>query len=191
MYRQAGKILFDKVLVVIIFVLAGWLIVLVVLMYAISMQFPVVYKSTRIGKQGTPFTMYKFRTLKTNDQLSLNDRQFWLGNLLRLTNMDELPQLWNVLKGDMSLVGPRPLPVAYAPLLSDEQQQRHQVRPGITGLAQVNGKNSLPWDKKFEFDIYYVHQFSLCMDIHILVKTILLLMAMKKDLSLDEKQFTG
>ncbi|HRJ30840.1 MAG TPA: sugar transferase [Cyclobacteriaceae bacterium] len=191
MYKQSVKIIFDKVVTVLLLVLTSWLIILILMLYLISFQFPVLYKSLRIGKAGTPFVMFKFRTLETNDKLALNDRQFWLGKFLRATNLDELPQFWNVLKGDMSLIGPRPLPVAYASLLSEEQKQRHQVLPGITGLAQVNGKNSLPWKKKFKYDLKYVHEVSFLLDIQILFKTVALMVSMKKDVSLNEKQFTG
>lgn len=191
MYKQSGKIIFDKVVTVLLLVLTSWLIILILMLYLISFQIPVLYKSLRIGRAGSPFTMFKFRTLETNDKLALNDRQFWLGKFLRATNLDELPQFWNVLKGDMSLIGPRPLPVAYASLLSEEQKQRHQVLPGITGLAQVNGKNSLPWEKKFKYDLKYVHEVSFLLDIQILFKTVALMVSMKKDVSLNEKQFTG
>ncbi|MFN3343927.1 MAG: sugar transferase [Flavobacteriales bacterium] len=190
-YRRLGKFFFDKVSSIILIVLTGWLMLLISLLYLISFEMPVLYKSLRSGKSGVPFTMFKFRTLKTNVQLELKARQFWLGNLLRTTNLDELPQLFNVLKGDMSLVGPRPLPVEYASLLSDKQKQRHEVLPGITGLAQVNGKNSLPWEKKFEYDLKYVRKVSFLLDIQILFKTVALVLSMKKDVSLDERQFTG
>lgn len=135
--------------------------------------------------------MLKFRSLKSNDQLPLKERQFWLGKLLRATNLDELPQLWNVLKGEMSLVGPRPLPMEYEPLLSAVQKQRHEVLPGITGLAQVNGKNTLSWERKFEYDLKYVREISFWLDLRILLKTVALVVRMNKDVSLDEKQFSG
>ncbi len=186
-YTQAGKAAFDKIAVVVCVVFAGWLILLIFLLYVLSLQFPVLYTSLRIGREGVPFRMFKFRTLKTNEQLPLKDRQFWLGKFLRTTNLDELPQLWNVLKGEMSLIGPRPLPVAYAPLLSADQQQRHRVLPGITGLAQVNGKNSLPWEKKFEYDLTYIQQVSFLLDIQILFKTVALMLSFKRDVSLDER----
>jgi lipopolysaccharide/colanic/teichoic acid biosynthesis glycosyltransferase len=131
--------------------------------------------------------MYKFRTLSVNAERSLEQRRFWLGNLLRTTNLDELPQLWNVVKGKMSLVGPRPLPVTYADLFTLEQSNRHSVLPGITGLAQVNGKNSLPWKKKFEYDLKYVREISFRLDLRIIVKTVLLMIRMKKDISLTER----
>ncbi|MBX2944873.1 MAG: sugar transferase [Cyclobacteriaceae bacterium] len=186
-YRQSGKLVVDKIIAVLFVVCTSWLILLIFLLYAISLEFPFLYQSQRIGREGVPFRMFKFRTLKANEQLPLKDRQFWLGKFLRTTNLDELPQLWNVLKGEMSLIGPRPLPVTYAPLLSAEQQQRHRVLPGITGLAQVNGKNSLPWEKKFEYDLAYIQQVSFLLDIQILFKTVALILSFKRDVSLDER----
>ncbi len=186
-YRHVGKVIFDKVTSVLLIILTSWLMLLILMLYMISFQFPVLYKSLRMGKAGTPFTMFKFRTLKTDVRLSLRDRQFLLGKWLRATNLDELPQLWNVLKGEMSLVGPRPLPIEYATRLSTEQKKRHSVLPGITGLAQVNGKNSLSWDKKFALDLQYVQRLSFELDILILIKTVAVVLQMRKDVSLDEQ----
>lgn len=181
----------DKVGSVFLVLLLSWLFLIILLLYILSFEFPFLYKSVRIGKSGKHFTMMKFRTLKANEQLPLKERQFWLGKFLRATNLDELPQLWNVLKGEMSLVGPRPLPIAYGSLLSNEQKQRHAVLPGITGLAQVNGKNTLSWEKKFELDLQYVHEISFWLDLKILLKTVALVIRMNKDVSLDEKRFSG
>lgn len=191
MYLRSGKVIIDKVGSVFLVSLLSWLFLIILLLYILSFEFPFLYKSVRIGKSGKHFTMMKFRTLKANEQLPLKERQFWLGKFLRATNLDELPQLWNVLKGEMSLVGPRPLPIEYEPLLSDEQKQRHEVLPGITGLAQVNGKNTLSWDKKFEYDLKYVREISFRLDLRILLKTVALVVRMNKDVSLDEKQFSG
>lgn len=191
MYNRSGKVIMDRVGSVFLFLLMSWVFVLIFFLYIFSFEFPCLYKSVRLGKSGRHFTMMKFRTLKTNEQLPLKQRQFWLGKFLRATNLDELPQLWNVLKGEMSLVGPRPLPVAYEPLLSGEQKRRHAVLPGITGLAQVNGKNTLSWEKKFEFDIQYVREISFWLDLKILLKTVALVLQMNKDVSLDEKRFSG
>lgn len=135
--------------------------------------------------------MYKFRTLSSDINLDLTERQFSLGRFLRFTNLDELPQLWNVLKGQMSLVGPRPLPVDYTDLFSAEQNNRHQVLPGITGLAQVNGKNDLSWNEKFKLDLEYVNKVSFLLDIKILFKTLILALSFRKDTSLTEEKFTG
>ena len=138
---------------------------------------PVLFKQTRPGLNGKPFEMIKFRTMKDatdKDGNLLPDSECLtpFGQKLRSTSLDELPELWNVLKGDMSLVGPRPLLMEYLPLYSKEQARRHNVRPGITGYAQVNGRNAIGWDKKFELDTWYVDNQSLWLDIKILFKTV-------------------
>lgn len=137
---------------------------------------PVIYKQQRPGKDGELFTLYKFRSMKIvderddveNDHLRITE----FGQRIRSLSLDELPSLLNVLIGDMSLVGPRPLLIEYLPLYTDEQARRHEVRPGITGLAQVNGRNELAWDKKFALDVEYVEERSLSLDLHILVQTV-------------------
>ncbi len=138
---------------------------------------PVLFKQTRPGLHGKPFEMLKFRSMRdaTDVQgkpLPDSQRLTPFGQALRNTSLDELPELWNVVKGDMSLVGPRPLLMEYLPLYSKEQARRHDVRPGITGYAQVNGRNAIGWDKKFELDTWYVDNQSLWLDIKILVKTV-------------------
>ena len=138
---------------------------------------PVFFRQTRPGRHGKPFEMVKFRTM-TNacgpDGQLLPDglRLPPFGRFLRAASLDELPELWNVLKGDMSLVGPRPLLVEYLPLYSPEQLRRHEARPGITGWAQVNGRNALSWDEKFKLDVWYVDHRSLWLDIKILWLTV-------------------
>jgi lipopolysaccharide/colanic/teichoic acid biosynthesis glycosyltransferase len=126
-----------------------------------------------------------------NSDQSPDNRRFWLGDLLRFFSLDELPQIWNVLKGDMSFIGPRPLPIAYLPLMSDEQRVRHQVLPGITGWTQVNGRHSISWQEKFELDRFYVHNISAMLDLCIFFKTIVLLLSFQKDHSLEEDKFKG
>ncbi len=138
---------------------------------------PVLFRQTRPGRDGKPFRMIKFRTMLDavgSDGTPLPDDQrlTGLGRFLRATSMDELPELWNVLKGDMSLVGPRPLLMEYLPLYSQEQSRRHEVRPGITGWAQVNGRNAISWDEKFALDIWYVDNRSIWLDIKILWSTV-------------------
>ena len=138
---------------------------------------PVLFKQTRPGLNGKPFEMIKFRTMKDatdkdGNLLPDSERLTPFGQKLRSTSIDELPELWNVLKGDMSLVGPRPLLMDYLPLYNSEQARRHNVRPGITGYAQVNGRNAIGWDKKFELDTWYVDNQSLWLDIKILFKTV-------------------
>lgn len=135
--------------------------------------------------------MLKFRTLSTDEKKPLHERRFLMGNFLRKTNLDELPQLWNVLKGEMSLIGPRPLPVEYTSLLSEEQSKRYEVKPGITGWAQVNDRHSISWQKKFELDNDYIRNVSFGFDLLILLKTIVLLLSFRKDNSLVEEKFKG
>ncbi|MCV2368246.1 sugar transferase [Roseateles oligotrophus] len=137
---------------------------------------PVFFRQARPGRFGQPFEMFKFRTMTDErgpDGRLLADgvRLTAYGRFLRATSLDELPELWNVLKGDMSFVGPRPLLMEYLPLYSAEQARRHEVRPGITGWAQVNGRNAISWERKFELDVWYVDNRSFCLDVRILLLT--------------------
>lgn len=139
---------------------------------------PVLFIQERPGKAGQPFRMMKFRTMTdardpSGALLSDAERLTPFGRWLRASSLDELPELWNVLRGDMSLVGPRPLLMSYLPLYNDHQRRRHEVRPGITGWAQVNGRNSLSWEQKFDLDVWYVDHASLRLDVHILWLTLL------------------
>ena len=143
----------------------------------IKLGSPIFFRQSRVGLNGEIFEMVKFRTMKDaydaeGNLLPDEERLTAFGNFLRKSSLDELPELWNVLKGNMSLVGPRPLLVEYLPLYSEEQMKRHNVRPGITGYAQVNGRNNISWTKKFELDVYYVENFSLWLDIKILFQTV-------------------
>jgi len=138
---------------------------------------PVFFSQTRPGLHGKPFRMIKFRTMTNargpdGELLPDAERLTRLGRFLRSTSLDELPELWNVLRGDMSLVGPRPLLVEYLPLYAPEQARRHEVRPGITGWAQVNGRNALSWEEKFALDVWYVDNQSLWLDLKILWLTV-------------------
>jgi len=160
----------------------GLMIVLPILMIItltilISMGLPIFFKQKRPGINGKPFCFYKFRTMtnrkdSTGNLLPDKDRITRLGEILRKTSLDELPSLWNVLKGDMSLVGPRPLLMKYLPLYTKEQLRRHEVKPGITGWAQINGRNAISWGKKFELDVWYIENQSFWLDIKILFLTI-------------------
>ena len=136
---------------------------------------PVLFRQTRPGLHGRPFRILKFRTMHdanaSGHPLPDSERLTRIGRYLRATSLDELPELWNVLRGEMSLVGPRPLLMEYLPLYSPEQARRHEVRPGITGWAQVNGRNALSWDEKFALDLWYVDHRSLWLDLRILGKT--------------------
>ncbi len=138
---------------------------------------PMFFKQLRPGLLGDPFTLIKFRTMKPGDAAQTDasgdqPRLDPFGAKLRSTSLDELPELWNVLKGDMSLVGPRPLLMHYLPLYSERQARRHEVRPGITGWAQINGRNSTPWPERLEMDVWYVENRSMWLDLKILALTI-------------------
>ena len=146
------------------------------LVVAVGLGRPVLFRQARAGLGGRPFTLVKFRTMVDVDEarglVSDAQRLTHLGRVLRSTSLDELPTLWNVLRGHMSLVGPRPLPIRYLSRYSREQARRHDVRPGITGLAQVRGRNWLDWDQKFKLDVAYVEQHSARMDARILAETL-------------------
>ncbi|HCE2997511.1 TPA: sugar transferase [Vibrio parahaemolyticus] len=138
---------------------------------------PVLFRQTRPGLNGKPFEMVKFRTMKDavdsqGNPLPDSERMTSFGDKLRNSSLDELPELWNVLKGDMSLVGPRPLLMQYLPLYSKEQARRHEVRPGVTGWAQINGRNAISWEEKFKLDVWYVDNRNLLLDIKILFLTV-------------------
>jgi len=187
-YPRYGKRIFDGVLISAAAVLILAALIVITLAYVLTGNWPAIFRQSRIGRNEKIFTMYKFRTLKGTDQLPLSHRTFTLGKILRLTNLDELPQVWNVLKGDMTLVGPRPLPTAYLNLIPVESRKRHALRPGITGLVQVSGKNSAAWKQKFEWDLHYINQVSFATDILIILKTIALLLIPKRDTSLSENK---
>ncbi len=138
---------------------------------------PVLFRQIRPGLNGKPFTMIKFRTMrdavdKNGNPLPDSERMTPFGNFLRSTSLDELPELWNVFKGDMSLVGPRPLLMEYLPLYNKEQARRHEVRPGVTGWAQINGRNAISWEEKFKLDVWYVDNHSFWLDLKILFLTV-------------------
>ena len=153
------------------------LLLLLALLIRAKLGAPILFRQTRPGLHTRPFTILKFRTMRdahdaNGAPLPDADRLPPLGRFLRSTSLDELPELWNVLRGDMGLVGPRPLLMEYLPLYSPRQARRHEVRPGITGWAQVNGRNSLNWDEKFALDVWYVENCSFLLDIRILLRTL-------------------
>ncbi|MDH2926808.1 sugar transferase [Lonepinella koalarum] len=138
---------------------------------------PVLFKQTRPGLSGKPFKMIKFRTMKDavdkdGNPLPDAERLTDFGKMLRATSLDEMPELWNVLKGEMSIVGPRPLLMEYVSLYNEEQAKRHNVRPGITGYAQINGRNAISWEEKFKLDVWYVENQSLWLDFKIMLQTV-------------------
>ncbi len=172
------KRLFDLVVVLSGLLLAAPVMLMVSASVLVLLGRPVIFSQLRPGLHGHLFTIYKFRTMSDKygpDGVPLPDaeRLNWFGKSLRKTSLDELPELFNVLRGDMSLVGPRPLLAEYLPLYTSEQARRHNVKPGITGWAQINGRNAISWEEKFDLDIWYVDNRSLVLDIRILWLTVL------------------
>ncbi len=171
------KRIFDFVLSLLVLITLSPVLLLVSLLVLIKLGSPILFKQQRPGLKSIPFNMYKFRTmsLKTSsegDLLPDQDRLSSFGVLLRSTSLDELPALWNVMRGEMSLVGPRPLLIEYLPLYNARQAKRHDVKPGITGWAQVNGRNAISWQEKFDLDVWYVEHQSFWLDLKILFMTV-------------------
>jgi sugar transferase EpsL len=171
------KRLLDVVIAVALLVLLSPVLCVIAGLVAATMGRPVLFRQRRPGLGGKPFTILKFRTMRDATDANGNplpdaQRITRLGRFLRRTSLDELPELVNVLRGEMSLVGPRPLLLEYLPRYTDEQMRRHEVRPGITGWSQVNGRNALTWDEKFALDVLYVDHRSMRLDLQILLKTI-------------------
>lgn len=177
MYTNFLKRIFDLMLALLIFILASPLVIVVMLLLAFRNKGDVFFHQKRPGKNEKMFGLIKFKTMRDlfdeqGNPLPDKDRITPIGRFIRKTSLDELPQLINVLKGDMSLVGPRPLLVKYLPLYSETQKRRHEVKPGITGWAQVNGRNAISWQEKFNLDVYYVEHCSFWLDLKILWLTI-------------------
>jgi lipopolysaccharide/colanic/teichoic acid biosynthesis glycosyltransferase len=171
------KRLFDFVVAAVAAILLSPVIAAVALFVRMKLGNPVLFRQVRPGLHGQPFTLLKFRTMvdavdSTGSPLADGQRLTAFGQFLRRSSLDELPELYNVLRGDMSLVGPRPLLMEYLPLYTAEQARRHDVRPGLTGWAQVNGRNAISWDQKFAFDLWYVEHSSFPLDLKILWLTI-------------------
>jgi len=176
-WRLVVKSVADRAVAALGLALASPVLVLTALAIRLGMGSPVLFTQARPGLRGRPFQVFKFRTMRQalgTDGRPLPDaeRLTRLGRFLRATSLDELPQLWNVLRGDLSLVGPRPLLMQYLPRYSPEQARRHQVLPGITGWAQVNGRNAISWEEKFALDVWYVDHWSLWLDVKILLITV-------------------
>lgn len=177
MYPKVIKPFFDLLFAAIGLIVALPILIIVTLLLTIANQGKPFFTQKRPGKRGKIFTIIKFKTM--NDKKDDNgillpdaDRLTTVGRFVRKTSLDEVPQLFNVLLGDMSFVGPRPLLTHYLHLYNDFQNRRHEVKPGITGWAQVNGRNAISWDKKFEYDVWYVDHISFILDIKILIKTV-------------------
>jgi len=172
------KRVFDAIASFILLLLFSPLLLILAVVSWLHLGFPILYRQLRPGIRGIPFTIYKFRTMmdrvdEKGNPLPDSQRLTNWGRFLRSTSMDELPELWNVLRGDMSLVGPRPLLMQYLTRYTPEQFRRHEVLPGITGWAQIHGRNALSWDERFRLDVWYVENRSFWLDIRILLLTIL------------------
>lgn len=199
MYRFFIKRCLDFVLSLLALILLSPVLLIVAVLVRIKLGTPVIFKQERPGRNEKIFRMYKFRTMtdqKDSEGRLLPDeiRLTPFGKKLRSTSLDELPELFNILKGDMSIVGPRPLLVRYLPLYTERQRHRHDVRPGFTGLAQVNGRNSISWEEKFEWDVKYVEKLSFGLDVKIIlqtVKTVLKREGISSGTSVTMEEFKG
>ena len=172
------KRLLDIILASLILIVLSPLMLIISILVAIQHGFPILFLQKRPGLNGEIFTIYKFRTMRDlfdeqGNPLPDSQRLTKLGRFLRSTSLDELPELFNIIKGEMSLVGPRPLLIAYLPLYNKEQARRHEVLPGLTGWAQVHGRNVLTWEEKFELDVWYVDHWTLWLDIKVIGMTII------------------
>ncbi len=198
MYKYIKRLL-DLLLSLLAFIVLSPIMFIVAILVKIKLGSPVLFKQERPGLNGKIYTMYKFRTMKDaydKDGNPLPDevRMTSFGKTLRATSLDELPELINIIKGDMSIVGPRPLLVKYLPLYNEHQKHRHDVRPGFTGWAQVNGRNSISWEEKFDLDVYYVNHYNLLMDIKIILKTIIVVVKhddVSSETSVTMEEFRG
>lgn len=190
-YVKYVKRLIDIVLSIIGIVLLGWLMILISVILKIQIGNPVLFKQRRAGYKGKEFVIYKFRTMnnkrdKNGVLLPDSERLTGIGAFLRKTSMDELPQLFNILKGDLSIIGPRPLPVEYLPIYTKWENRRHLVKPGLVGLAGVNGRNNQSWKSKFKYDNQYVDNVCFMLDVQIFLKCIKTVIK-KTDIYCDEE----
>lgn len=177
MYAKYIKRILDFILSLIALIVLSPVLLVVAILVRIKLGSPIIFKQQRPGKDEKIFTLYKFRTMtdkkdENGNLLPDSERLTKFGKVLRSTSLDELPELVNILKGDMSIVGPRPLLVEYLPLYSEEQKHRHDVRPGLTGLAQVSGRNSLSWEEKFNDDLQYIKHITFVEDMKIIFMTV-------------------
>lgn len=176
MYAKYIKIMLDFILSLIALIVLSPLMIIIGILVRIKLGKPVIFKQKRPGKNEKIFTLYKFRTMtdekdEQGNLLADEKRLTKFGKFLRSTSLDELPELWNILKGEMAIVGPRPLLVEYLPLYNEEQKHRHDIKPGLTGLAQITGRNAIQWEEKFKEDIEYVNNITFIQDTKIILKT--------------------
>lgn len=177
LYERVFKRIFDILGALLAIILLGWLYIVLAILVRIKLGSPILFKQDRPGKNEKIFRLYKFRTMTdakdVNGRLLPDEKRLSkFGATLRSTSLDELPEIINILKGDMSIVGPRPLLVRYLDRYTEEQRHRHDVRPGLTGYAQTHGRNGLPWEKKFEMDIKYIQKITFVQDMKIIFNTI-------------------
>lgn len=199
MYKHFFKRLFDFILSLIAIIVLSPIYIIVAVLVRIKLGSPVLFTQDRPGKDEKIFKMYKFRTMTsgTDEKGNLLPDEVRLtkfGKALRSTSLDELPELFNILKGDMSIVGPRPLLVRYLPLYNEHQKHRHDVRPGFTGWAQCNGRNAISWEEKFDLDVFYVNHISFLLDVKIVfktVKTVLCREGISSETSATMEEFRG
>lgn len=199
MYRLFIKRLLDIILSLIAIILLSPVYIIVALLVRIKLGSPVIFCQERPGKDEKIFKMYKFRSMtsetdENGDLLPDEARLTSFGKKLRSTSLDELPELFNILKGDMSIVGPRPLLVKYLPLYNEEQRKRHNVRPGLTGLAQISGRNAISWEDKFKKDVEYTRNLTFIHDCKIIIKTVLSVVkreGISSDTSVTMEEFKG
>lgn len=199
MYKLFFKRFFDFILSLIAIIMLSPVYLIVIVLVRIKLGSPVFFTQKRPGKDEKIFKMYKFRTMTNevdeNGNLLPDDKRLTkFGKLLRSTSLDELPELFNILKGDMSIVGPRPLLVRYLPLYNEYQKHRHDARPGFTGWAQCNGRNSISWEEKFDLDVYYVNHITFLLDVKIIfktVKTVLCREGISSEASATMEEFRG
>ena len=195
LYNKYIKRILDILISLTFIVLFSWLYLILVILVRIKLGSPVLFCQERPGYNEKIFKLYKFRTMtdKRDEKGNLlpdSERLTKFGSMLRSTSLDELPEMFNILKGDMSLIGPRPLLVEYLPYYTEEERLRHSVRPGLTGLAQVSGRNYLAWDKRLARDVEYVNHISFIMDVKIIIKTIMVVLK-KEDVSVDTNVVEG
>lgn len=176
-YKDYIKRPMDLVLSLFAIIILSPVMLIISILVRVKLGSPVIFKQNRPGLNEKIFTLYKFRTMtdergENGELLQDSVRLTMFGRFLRTTSLDELPELWNIIRGDMSIVGPRPLLVEYLPLYNEHQKRRHEVRPGLSGLAQVNGRNNISWDKKFELDVEYVGKIGFLLDLKIIFLTI-------------------
>ena len=176
MYAKYLKRMLDFILSLIALIVLSPLMIIIGILVRIKLGKPVIFKQKRPGKNEKIFTLYKFRTMtdekdEQGNLLADEKRLTKFGKFLRSTSLDELPELWNILKGEMAIVGPRPLLVEYLPLYNEEQKHRHDIKPGLTGLAQITGRNAIQWEEKFKEDIEYVNNITFIQDTKIILKT--------------------